>query len=39
MVLMMASLRAYCLEVHWNLLKVKYLDLMKALNWDQLVVK
>ena len=30
MVLMMASLRDYCLEVHWDILMVKYLDLMKA---------
>ena len=39
MVLMMARLRAYCFETHWNLLVVKFLDLTKELNWDFLVVK
>ena len=39
MVLSMASLRAYFLETHWDLLVVKCLDLMKSSNWYYLVVK
>ena len=32
MVLMMARLRDYCLEVHWGILMAKFLALMKASN-------
>ena len=39
MVLMLAILRAYCFENHWDILMVKCLVLMKASNWDYLVVK
>ena len=38
-VLMMSSLRADWLDDHWYPLMVKCLYLMKALNWDYLVVK
>ena len=36
---MMASLRAYLFETHWYLLMEKFLDLMKALYWDYVLVK
>ena len=39
MVLMMASLRAYFLGVHWDLPMATRLALMKASNWDLLMVK
>ena len=39
MVLMMAILRDYLLKVDWDLLMLKFLYLMKALNWYILVVK
>ena len=32
------NLRYYCLEIHWNLLIVKLLALMKASNLDLLVL-
>ena len=38
MVLMMASLRSYCLEFYWDLPMKKRLDLMKASNWNLLMV-
>ena len=39
MVLIMAILKAYFLETHWDLLMVKCLYLMKASNWDYMEVK
>ena len=39
MVLMIASLRAYCFKVHWDILMAKCFSLMKASHWDDLVVK
>ena len=39
MVLMMELLRSYCLETHCNILMVKFLDIMKASNWDYIMVK
>ena len=38
-VLMLASLRAFFLEIHLGILMGKCSDLMKAPNWDYLVVK
>ena len=38
-VLMMVRLRYYCLKTHCNMLRVNCLAMMKALNWDYLVVK
>ena len=38
-VTMMARLRAYFLNVHWDILMAKCLDLMKASNCYYLVVK
>ena len=39
MVILMVSLRDYCFETHWCVLMVKCLDIMKASNWDNIVVK
>ena len=39
MVLVMERLRAYLLETHWDIMTEKCLDLMKASNWDLLMVK
>ena len=39
MVIRMAILRDYRLEMYWGLLMVKCLVLMKASNWDILIVK
>ena len=39
MVLMMGILQGDFLEVHWDILMVKFLDLMKASNWDYIMVK
>ena len=39
MVLIMAVLRAYCFDTHWDILMVKGLALMKAPSWNYLVVK
>ena len=39
MVIMMVSLRDYCLKNSWDLLMVKFWTLMKASNWDYLMVK
>ena len=39
MVLMMASLRAYCLDFYWDLPVAKRLDLMKESNWYLMMVK
>ena len=38
-VLMMEIFRAYLLEIHWYILIVKLLDLIKASNWDLPMVK
>ena len=38
MVVMMESLRDYCMETHWDILKVRCMALMKASNWDVLMV-
>ena len=38
-VITIARVRAYFLEAHWDLLVVKCLAPMKALNWDILMVK
>ena len=38
MVLIMEILRDYFLEVHWDILMVKFLDLMNASNWDLMMV-
>ena len=38
-VLIMEKLRAYFLETRWDLLMVKCLVMMKASNWDYLVLK
>ena len=39
MVLMMASLRDYCLDFYWDIPMEKRLDPMKASNWDPMMVK
>ena len=39
MVMMMASFSAYYLETHRYILMVRSLDLIKASNWDILMVK
>ena len=33
MILVMARFRAYCLEVHWDIIMANLLALMKASNW------
>ena len=38
MVITIEILRYYCLENHWDLLMVKCLALIKASNWDYLMV-
>ena len=39
MVLMLTILSDYCIEVHWNYMMLKLLDLNKATIWDLLIVK
>ena len=39
MVIMMARLRDYFFETHWDLIMVKSLALIKASNWDYLLVE
>ena len=39
MVLIMSNFRYYFMEIHWDILTVNCMDLMKALNWDVLIVK
>ena len=39
MFLIMESLMDYCLENHWDILLVNFLNLIKASNWDYMVVK
>ena len=39
MVLIITSLIYYCFSVHWDILTLKCMDLMKSSNWDLLVVK
>ena len=39
MVLMMEIFRVYCMETHWDILTVKYMVMIKASNWDLLVLK
>ena len=38
-VLMVEILRDYLLEVHWDIMMVKCLDMMKASNWNYFMVK
>ena len=39
MVLMMARFRDCCMETHWDILTVNFMALMKASNWDGIMVK